>query len=134
MNRLQADERGLISRTTLLFVIIFALVGILIIDGSALLFSRWQLSDAADAAAIDAAIAYAVNHNESAAIQAAQATLSDRDSSAVVDARKTKFDPTTNTVTLVVKKDVSTIFVKHIGPLEKYTHIEITSVGKPPAA
>jgi uncharacterized membrane protein len=134
LNRLHRDERGFISRTALLFVIIFALLGIVIIDGSALLFSKWQLSDAADAAAIDAAIAYAPSHNEAAAIEAGQATLDDRDSGGTVDAKKTKFDPVTNTVTLVVKEDVSTIFVKRIGPLEKYTHIETTSVGKPPTA
>ena len=133
MRRLHRDERGFVSRTILLIVIVFALLGILIIDGSALLFSRWQLSDAADAAAIDAAISYETHHSETTAIEAAQATLDDRGSGGAVLVKKTEFDRATNTVTLVVKKDVSTFFVKHMGPLEKYTHIEITSVGKPPA-
>jgi len=132
LNRFDSDERGFISRSFLLAIIVFALLGIVIIDGSSILFAKWQLSDVADAAAIDAAVAYRTSETEQAARDAVTSVLADRDKDAVI--KKLTIDPQTGEVKLTLMKDTPTLFVTHIGPLKDFAHVEATSIGKPPPA
>jgi len=134
LTRLHSDERGLISRTMLLWLIIAALVGIFLIDGTSIVFAKWQLSDAADAAAIDAAVAYRDQHSKPAALEAALAVVADRAPGAVIEPA-TRANPEgglvidlrTGEVTLTLMKDAKTMFVSRIGPLKELVHLQVTS-------
>lgn len=132
MNPFHSDERGFISRTILLAIVVFALLGVVIIDGSSILFSKWQLSDVADAAASEAAFAYHNVHTQQAAQDAAMRVLADRDPDAVI--KKLTIDQQTGEVKLTLIKDTPTLFVSHIGPLKDLAHTETTSIGKPAPA
>lgn len=132
MNGSYAGERGLVNRTLLLAVVTFALLGIVIIDGSSILFAKWQLSDVGDAAASDAAVAYSTSHSVQAARDEAARVIADRDSSAEI--KKLTVDAQTSEVTLTLIKDASTLFVNRLGPLKDLAHLETTSTGRPPPA
>ena len=131
MNRRLSSESGFISRTMLLWIVVFAVIGVLIIDGSSILFAKWQLSDVADAAVSDAAVSYRTSGSEQAARGAVLQVLADRDPDATI--KKLTVDPRTDEVTLTLEKDTPTLFVSHIGPLKDLAHVEATSTGTPPS-
>lgn len=125
-----SDERGMITKTVLLILIVFALLGVTIIDGSSILFGKWQLSDIADSAAIDAAVSYANGHDEKKALESAQLVLNDRDPDAKITGLEV--DPRTDQITLTIEKTASTLIIGNIGALKGLAHLEETSTATPP--
>lgn len=112
-------------------VVLFIVLGIAIIDGSSILFGKWQLSDAADAAAIDAAVTYESTKNLDEAKQVAQTTMDDRMDGANV-VKVTENDD--GSLTVVVTKTASTIFVKRLGATEDWGHLRVESTASRPTA
>jgi Flp pilus assembly protein TadG len=112
-------------------VILFIVLGIAIIDGSSILFGKWQLSDAADAGAIDAAVAYESTKNLDDAKAAAQAIIDDRLEGATVTKVTVNDD---GSLTVVVTKTASTIFVKRLGATEDWGHLRVESTASRPTA
>lgn len=134
MTGMHPDERGLISRSMLLWLILAALLGIFIIDGTSILFTKWQMSDVADAAAVNAAVAYRDQHSRPAAMDAALSVLADRDPDAVIKPGTRNnpdgglvIDPTTGEVTITLMKDAKTIFLSRIGLTKELIHLQVTS-------
>jgi len=119
------------NRSVAMVIVLFIVLGIAIIDGSSILFGKWQLSDAADAAAIDAAVAYESSKSLDEAKQVAQATLDDRMDGAKV-VKLTENDD--GSVKIVVTKTASTIFVKRLGATEDWGHLRVESTASRPTA
>jgi Flp pilus assembly protein TadG len=109
------------NKSLVLIVIVFALLGIAVIDGSSLLFAKWQLSDFGDVAASDGADAYAGSKSVDSAKQVAQATLDDRQSGANVT--KVTVDPRTSEITFIIKKDANALFIDKVGATEEWVHL-----------
>jgi len=128
MNRLN-DQRGWISGTALFVVIIILVLGVVIVDGSALLFGKWQLQNGADAAAVAAAVSYHSDHNLKLAESEAQASLSEQVNGAVITSIEVS---PAGTITLTAKKDASTVFVQHVSALKHMMHLQVTSTGTVP--
>lgn len=118
-----------INRSFWFVVILVLLLGIVVIDGSSILFSKWQLSDQADGAASDAAAAYR-GGSVQGALTTAQASLDDRVQGAKVT--HIDVDPQTGSVTITVKKTASTLFIKHISFLRGLTELKVESTGTAP--
>ena len=112
------------NKSLLLVVILLAVLGVAVIDGSSMLFAKWQLSDFGDVAASDGADAYASGASVDEAKTAAQATLDDRQSGARVT--KVSVDTRTNEITFIIKKDANALFIDKIGPLEDWVHLSTT--------
>jgi hypothetical protein len=112
------------NKSLLLVVILFALLGIAVIDGSSLLFAKWQLSDFGDAAAFDGAIAYGSGKNLESAKTAAQSTLDDRQSGATVT--KVSVDARTGEITFIFKKDANALFIDKLDWTKEWA--QLTSV------
>lgn len=128
--RLHSDERGFVNRSVLFLLIVFIVVGIVIIDGSSVLFTKWGMSDAADAAAIDAAVEYRTSQDLESAQGIAQATMDERGDGYKIT--HISVDTKTGAVTITAQTTASTLFIKHIGPLEDMTHLKIESTGTAP--
>lgn len=121
-----------INKSLWFVVILVAILGMVIIDGSSILFTKWQLSDQADGAVSDTAdVAANSNSSEEALKEVAQASLNDRMEGATV--RKVEIDDDNGTVTIVVTKTASTFFVKHISALRGLTELRVESTWKTPA-
>ncbi|MEX0991284.1 MAG: pilus assembly protein TadG-related protein [Actinomycetota bacterium] len=133
---LHRDERG-INRSFLLVVILLAIVGVLIVDGGSILFATVQLQDAADLAATDAASVYEDTHSQTQACQAAERVIEGRDSEAEIvggcSSKGSKFFVATATgaVSLIVRKEATTVVLGRIDAFKSWTSIEVTGRGTP---
>ena len=138
MSHLHDEERGgYMGKSALLFIIIFLVLGIAIIDGGSILFGRLQLQDIADAASSEAASEYKKSSNPQQALAAAETIVAERDPTVKIIVEKNNpksfaVDPQTGIVTLTVEKDAHTLFIGKIGPLKSFAHLETTSRQAPP--
>lgn len=119
------------NKSLALMVIMFVVLGIAIIDGSSILFGKWQLSDAADAAAIDAAISYSKSQDLDAAKATAQSVIDERLEGAMV-VKITASDE--GAVTVIVTKEAATFFVRRVDAIAEWGQLRAEStVSRPPS-
>ena len=119
-------EEGKFNGTIVLFVIIFIVLGVAVIDGGSILFGKLQLHDLAETAASEAATEFQKSHSEAAAFNAAEALVAERDPAVTLD--KDSFDAAADTesVTLTLTKDASVLFIDRIPPLAPFVHMTAT--------
>ncbi|MEX0833481.1 MAG: pilus assembly protein TadG-related protein [Actinomycetota bacterium] len=133
MNRLHSDERGgYLGKSVILIVIVFAVVGIGIIDGGSIIFSKLSLQQAADAAAADAAAAYRDQTDAQLAYEIALGTIHDRAEGALVPKQKFEIDQETGRVQLTVTRKANTFIIKYLGPLKDWANVSVTASQDPP--
>jgi Flp pilus assembly protein TadG len=117
------------NKSLALIIVMLILLGIAIIDGSSILFGKWQLSDAADAAAIDAAIEY----NKTSDLDGAKIIAQDVVNGLLEGAKVTKITPMEGGgVTIIVTKTASTLFVKKLGFTESWSQLRAEASANPP--
>jgi hypothetical protein len=113
--RLHADERGLVGKILVLWLVVLVLVVIAAVDGASILLSRVRTADLARDAAAAAAAAHDESGTRRAALDAALAVIADADEDAGLD----DFEVSRRgEVSLVVVDRAGTILVGRIGPLE----------------
>ncbi|MGZ8635667.1 MAG: hypothetical protein ACXWX2_01645 [Actinomycetota bacterium] len=103
---LHRDERGLIGKILVLWLVVFALVVVATVDGAAILLSRVRTADLARDVAAVGARSYEETGRERAALRAALAALADADE----DARLEDF-------TVSQRGEVSVVIIDHAGTL-----------------
>ncbi|MGZ8603373.1 MAG: hypothetical protein ACXWX9_01285 [Actinomycetota bacterium] len=109
------DERGLIGKILVLWLVVFALVVVATVDGAAILLSRVRTADLARDVAAVGARSYEETGRERAALRAALAALADADE----DARLEDFTVSQRgEVSVVVTDHAGTLLVGRIGFLE----------------
>lgn len=109
------------NKSLILIVLFFIVVAIAVIDGSSVLFAKWQMSDFGDVAASDGALAYAKGGTLEEAKTVAQATLDDRQSGATVS--KVSVDARTKEITFIFKKTANALFLDKISWTEPWVHL-----------
>lgn len=114
------DERGLLGKLAIVWLIVAALVVVGVVDGASILVTRLHLSDVAGQAAIVGATDFAASHNVQHACAAAAASIQAADPSLKVLGKGfCVVDATKGSVTITVHKDAKTIlagrlsFTKH---------------------
>jgi hypothetical protein len=121
--RLVLDERGLVGKLLLLWVLVAALVVVAAVDAGSIFLARIRTADIAQDAAFAGAEAYADTGERREALRAALAAVTDRDD----DARIEEFDVTRRgRVTVLVTDRAATILVGRFGLLEDLGTIEVT--------
>ncbi|MGZ5291097.1 MAG: hypothetical protein ACXWEH_02080 [Actinomycetota bacterium] len=109
------DERGLIGKILVLWLVVFALVVVAAVDGAAILLSRVRTADLARDVAAVGARSYEETGRERAALRAALAAIADADE----DARLEDFTVSQRgEVSVVVTDHAGTLLVGRIGFLE----------------
>lgn len=127
--RLHRDERGFVVGFFVRLAIFLALVGLVVIEGGAGLWARFQVKDAADSAAVQAADQLKTTGSADAARAAAEDFIARRDPA--IRLRSFEVDHE-GTVRLVLRKKANTVLVQHIGFLEGWQIATATGEASPP--
>jgi uncharacterized membrane protein len=128
--RISGERGGILGKSLILIIIVFALFAVTVIDGGSIFFTSLHLQDVADQAALAAANDFAANHNIQSAEAAAAASVKGQEPGAWVEKGSVKVD-SNGAVTLTVDEKASSIVLRHIGPLEKYTIVHVSSTQTP---
>jgi hypothetical protein len=113
------DERGLLGKLAIVWLIIVALIVVGVVDGASILVTRLHLSDLATQASIAGETDFASTHNVQHACAAAKTSILASDASLKLGTSFCTIDTTKGDVTITLHKDAKTIlagrlsFTKH---------------------
>lgn len=119
MDRLR-DERGLVGKLAIVWLLIAALLVVTVIDAVSIVSVRLHLSNIATNAASDGAAAFRINHDVAAACQIASVTVHGEDASLKLGKSFCDIDQTTGAVTITLHEEAKTLLVGRFGPTKKY--------------
>jgi len=124
------DERGLMGKIVVVWLLILAVLVVAGIDTGSILLNRYRVTSAADNAAFEAASAYKTTQNQNAAYQAALQQVNQQ----VSGARITKFtiDPRSGRVTLTVVKKAWSLVAGRLSFTKKYLKAVAVATSGPP--
>jgi hypothetical protein len=125
--RVQGDQGDIVLGWLTKVVVALGLLGLVAFDGISLAQARFQAADRATTAAAAAADDFKVNHDLQKAYNAAYATVSGGDTIET----KTFTVSTDGTVKLRLHHEATTLIVRRIGPLKKWTDAVETGEGRP---
>ncbi len=128
---LGGETGGILGKSIFVVLIIFALVGIAIIDGGSMAMDALSLETIASHAADAAANGYAGAHSLDDAIAAAKQSIQGDSSSAKYEPGSMKVDPATGAVTLTVVDTPTTIVLGHLSFLRKLIILHSTATATP---
>jgi hypothetical protein len=118
------DERGLIGKVLVIWLVVFALIVVVAIDGASILISRVRTADLARNAASAGAATYAETEERREALGAALAVIEDADQ----DARLEDFDVSRRgEVTVVVTDRAGTLLLGRLGFLDDLTEARVSA-------
>jgi hypothetical protein len=126
MTRFHGDERGLLLKAVAITLVFLVVFGIAAIDAGSILIARYNLTQLADDAAFEGAIAYRNQEDRSEACARAEDVVESGDP----DASHPKIgwcvvDPD-GLVTITLKKTADTFVAKYISYFEEFTRIRAT--------
>lgn len=128
MSRL-GDERGFIAGSLIRIVLVLAVIGLIAIEGAAVVFARLQAQDLAETSAAQGAAAFRDDRDVEGARSHAETALHDKDPAARI--RSFEVDSEGN-VTVVVTKRATTLVIQNIGFLEGFTVARGRHTAPPP--
>jgi len=129
--RMRRGEAGIVGKIILVWLVIVALIGIAALDGGSILFTKFRLSDTAQAAAAAAAASYKDTPNEAKACQAALVSIKQDDTQAATAKGWCKVNPKTGEVTITLHRKAKTILAYRIGFTEGLTKVVAVESGSP---
>jgi Flp pilus assembly protein TadG len=128
---LGTDERGLVGKIVLVWIVLAVLLLVAGIDTAEVLLTRYRVADAAQTAAFDAAATLERSRGDrDAAYRAALDAVEQADA----DATLTRFviDAQTGRVTVTVTSRASTLIAGRIGLTRPFTKAKATEVSEAP--
>ena len=127
--RLHRDQRGIVASYMVKLILVITLIGIVFVEGGALVFSRLQAQDVAESAAVAGASSWW--HTKNAATARKQAMLLTSDKSP--RAKMTAFTLNTDgSVSVSIRLQANTFLLQHVAFLEDYTVTRATATAQPP--
>jgi Flp pilus assembly protein TadG len=115
--RLVYEERGLVGKVLVVWLLVLALVVVAAIDGGSILLARIHARDLAQTTADAGAATLGEGFGRRRALQDALAALTEADRNAQLE----RFEVTQNSVTVEVSDEAGTILVGRFGILEDLT-------------
>jgi hypothetical protein len=128
-----ADDRGLIGKIAVVWLLVIALLGVAAIDTVSIVRARLKLADTVADAAHEGATSYAGNGNASEACAAAAQFAAQADRRFRVPRRGCRVNPVTGEVTLSLRTRASTILVGRFGPTAKFARLVEEATIAPPS-
>lgn len=123
------DERGLVGKILILWVLVLALIVVLAIDGGGILLTKIHTRDLARTAADAGAAVVAEGRSRERALRAALRALGEADE----DARLERFEVSTQgSVTAEVSDTAGTILIGLFGVFEDLTVVRASVTARPP--
>jgi hypothetical protein len=126
---LHRDQRGIVAAYMVKLILVITLIGIVLVEGGALVFSKLQAQDLAESAAVAGAASWWHTKNAATARQQAVLNVSDKTSRAKMTAFSLNTD---GTVSVSIRLRANTFLLQHIGFLERYTISRATATAQPP--
>jgi Flp pilus assembly protein TadG len=120
--RWHEDERGLVGKVLVVWLLVLALVVVVAIDGGSILLGKIHARDLARTAADAGAATIAEGRSRDKALQAALRALGEADENALVE----RFEVSQSSVTVEVADEVGTILVGRFGLFEDLTVVSAT--------
>lgn len=112
--RLRDDERGLIGKVMVLWIVIMVIVSVLALDGASVLLAKYRTADAAGNAASEAAFTYKQTRNKDEACTVAETVVAGEDPAAHIPPSGCFVNVQDGSVTITVKKVANTILFKRV--------------------
>ncbi len=129
MSRLRFDdERGLIGKILMVWLLVVALLGVVAFDAGSILMLRFRTNDLAGDASTAAADAYAETGDEQAAKLAALGTIAGSDDRT----RLRRIDVRRRLVTVEVTARTDTLVVGWVPFLDDFERVTVTRTSEPP--
>jgi Flp pilus assembly protein TadG len=123
-----ADERGFVIASLLRLVFILLVLGLVVVEGGSILFTRLTLGDAVEYAATQGAAQLQSSRSPQAAQAATAEALAERET----DATLTRFEVLPDGgVRVTATKQAATVLVHRISFLEDLARVEATASGRP---
>jgi len=117
-----SEDRGLVGKIIVLWLVLATVVVIVAIDGGAILLARSRAEDLADDASASASQAYRDTGDEEAAKLAALDTIADADE----PVRLKRIDVGRRTVTVVLTTNADTLVVGRIPMFDDLARVTVT--------
>lgn len=130
MARLHRDEQGIVGVYMAKLVIVLALIGIVFVEGGAVVFSKLQAQDLAESAAVAGASSWWHTRNANQARKVALVNLLDKSQRAKMTAFE--LNPANGNVTVTIKLKANTVLLQHLSFLDPYTVSAATATAQPP--
>ncbi len=133
VDRVHRDERGLVGKILVLWLVLAALLAVLAYDGIRIAVTKFRVADAAQSAAFQSATTLkSTRGDRDAAYRAAQDAVAEADDGL----RLAEFviDPGSDEIRVTVAKKAPTILVERIGflsPLTRARTTETSSIASP---
>lgn len=128
------DERGLIGKMLVVWLLILAIAALGILDFVSITTTRFHIADIASQAAQVGATAYrdgGPQGSEKTACAAAATSIATADP--IIKMARCTLNTDTHDLTITVRKTAHTIAASHIGFLEKFAKVEDTETAGPSA-
>ncbi|MDP9297012.1 MAG: hypothetical protein M3O88_10010 [Actinomycetota bacterium] len=122
------SESGLVGKTLVVLLIVIAVVGVVALDGGAIVVTKLGVSDAAQQASFDGAERYKATGDIREAESAANATASGQGAKLV----RFVLNKSTGAVTVTLTKKAPTIFVQRLSFTKKWGQIKVTDTSAAP--
>jgi uncharacterized membrane protein len=126
---LHRDQRGIVASYMVKLILVIALIGMVFVEGGAVVFSKLQAQDLAESAAVAGASSWW--HTKNAANAREQAVLLLGDKSPRAKMTAFRLDPG-GTVSVSVRLQANTFLLQHIAFLKPYTVSRATATAQPP--
>jgi hypothetical protein len=111
-------------------VIVLALIGIVLVEGGAVVFSKLQAQDFAESAAVAGASSWWHNKNVNQARKQALVNLLDKSQRAKMTAFE--LNPANGSVTVTIKLKANTVLLHRVSFFDAYTVSAATATAQPP--
>lgn len=124
--RVVREERGLVGKLLILWLLVFALVVVVAIDGASILVARVHVADVAQVGADAGVGPLEAGRRREKVLQAALAAIADADE----DARLENLQVSSTTVTVEVSDRANTILVGRFGLFDGLAKVSATRTGR----
>jgi uncharacterized membrane protein len=128
LRSLHEDERGILASFLIKLIVAFVLVGLVLIDGTAIVLNRLQTDDVAEVAAREAAKSFEGSGNVQLARQAVVQTLEEKNPTAKMKSLVVRTD---GSVVVTITRRADTLVTEHIGFMKGLTFARVRAVGRP---
>jgi uncharacterized membrane protein len=128
LSRLHEDERGILASFLIKLIVAFVVVGLVLIDGTAIVLNRLQTDDVADVAAREAAKSFEDSGNVQLARQAVLDTLEEKNPTAKMKSLVVRPD---GSVVVTITRRADTLLTEHIGFMRGLTFAKVRAAGRP---
>ena len=123
IRELHRDERGLVGKLAIVWILILALLGVAAVDTVSIALTTFKLSDVATEAASDGAVAYRSHHDVTEACDEARASVTRQDPALKVGPAFCRVDEASGRVTVTLHATARTVLAGRLSFTQRYTNV-----------